>query len=240
MSLTPRNTVTLGTPFEVDTRSVGGAQAILNTFNTPINSWNTIVFKKIVGGLDGDTLRLSVFKGSIPDDPNTTEDDDETDAYLDPADFLDSADVVLDADIPAGGLSDVQFDFNTTFSPGNLGDTYTVVFEQFDSSDNPVQVSKIFCETRQGVSNFTEPEDEGYPTVVGAMANATIGGAGNAYTLNNAAGLYASSVTIFAVFINGQMETDSVMPLALFERSPYGTSRNLTGSLTSSTSFNII
>jgi len=229
MALTPINTVTLGTVDERDDRDVttgtsAAYPAAAITYNTLNASFNTIQLAKVVGGDSGDTLRISVFKGSIPNDPNDPTDDSETTGVLDINDLLESADVVLDADIPAAGITDVQFDFNTVFNKASLGETYTLVIEQFDSSSNIVPFSHVYCQDRDCVSNFLTPEDEGYPTNLGAIATTT-GGAGNSYRVDNNSGLDGAVVYInfeyFTGIFTGSQELifDPAIPAALFYRS---------------------
>lgn len=224
MALTPINTVTLGTAWEADVRdstTIASTAAAAITYNTLNDSFNTIQLSKVIGGDSGDTLKISVFKGSIPDDPNDPTDNNETDAVLDINDFLESVDVVLDADIPAEGITDVQFDFNTVFNKASLGETYTLVIEQFDSSSNPVPFSHVYCQDRDGVSNFLTPEDEGYPTVLAAIAG-TAGGAGNSYRVDNRSGLAGASATFISAFFDGTLPPeyifDPAIPAALFYR----------------------
>jgi len=225
MALTPINTVTLGTPYEADVRdstTLASTSAAAITYNTLNDSFNTIQLAKVIGGDSGDTLRISVFKGSIPDDPNDPTDDNETDAVLDINDLLESADVVLDADIPAEGITDVQFDFNTVFNKASLGETYTLVIEQFDSSSNVVPFSHVYCQDRDGVSNFLTPEDEGHPTENTAVPQ-TAGGAGNSYRVNNSSGLDGAVVATNSAFVDGTLPFilifDAAIPAALFYRS---------------------
>ena len=226
MTLTSINTVTLGTAWEADVRDVTTGTAVAYpaaaiTYNTLNVSFDTIQLAKVVGGDSGDTLRISVFKGSIPDDPNDPTDDNETAGVLDINDFLESVDVVLDADIPAEGITDVQFDFNTVFNKASLGETYTLVIEQFDSSSNPVPFSHVYCQDRDGVSNFLTPEDEGYPTEITAVPQ-TAGGAGNSYRVDNSSGLDGAAVSFnfefYTGFMTGASEAifDPVIPAALF------------------------
>ena len=187
MSLQEVVGVTTGTLYEINKRSQSGSRAHVNTFNTPSLSFNTIKLSKVIGGNAGDILKLSVFKGVPPKDYDTTTDDNYPIQTLPEASLVDSATYTVNQTIGAGGLADVQFDFNTTFSQSNLTHQYTVIFEQFDSSGNPVYASKVFCEHRTGVPNFTSPDDDGFDHTGSSFTGigGADGGQGNYYYLNN-------------------------------------------------------
>ena len=179
MSLTPVNAANLGsTPYVNAQRNLSVSFLYAAAFNTPSSSWNTIVIPKVVGGNAGDVIKLSVYKGALPDDPNTDDDNSETSARLDANDLLDSATYTVASNIGTDGIS-AQFDFNTNFSSANCGAAYTVVGEQFDSSGNHANFSAVFCTDRDGVYNFINNEDEGVEGI--GFAGFAGGGVGNVY-----------------------------------------------------------
>ena len=239
---------TLGaTPHTTNKRSVPSFQRkiVLATFNTPASSWDTIVIPKVIGGLVGDTIKLSVFKGSIPDDLGTPDDNGETTRRLSQGDYLASSTyVVTGSDIPLAGMS-IQFDFNVSFSSANCGATYTVAMEQFDSSNNRVSTSFVFCTDRGGVDNFINPNDYGYESGNSSTA-ASNGGAGNSYIMS----LPSASQTIYdisatplphSITQGGVRVYDACPPWGTYSRevvtlnsTAYGATRALTAPLTNS------
>lgn len=184
-SLTEVYAANLGAnPYIANKRSAGGffKRNLIATFNTPASSWDTIIMPKLIGGLVGDTVKLSVYKGSLPDDLGTTDDDGETERKLDINDLLGEAVyTVTGTDIPVDGII-AQFDFSTTFSVTNCGATYTVLMQQFDSSNVAVSPSQVFCTDRDGVYNFINAVDYGYEGD-GTSTSVLYGGAGNSYTM---------------------------------------------------------
>jgi len=175
-------------PYGSDERSGTNLKGYVATFNTPSDSFNTIVMPKVYGGNVGDVIKVSVLKGSIPDDALTEDDNGDTDGYLDINDFVEESTYTVTETIPSTGIN-VQFDFSTIFTRTLLGDTYTVVVEQLDSSGVYVPFSPVFCTDRDGVGNFVSPEDQGY--VSGSPFSnpgyvVSSGGAGNTYLINAA------------------------------------------------------
>lgn len=208
-------------PYGSDVRTTGTAYGYVATFNTPTSStFDTIVMPKVYGGNVGDVIKVNVFKGSIPDDALDDNDDDETEAYLDVNDFVEESTYTVTETIPSTGI-EIKFPFSTTFSQALLGDTYTVTVEQFDSSGAWVPFSPVFCTDRDGVGNFTSPEDQGY--VSGSFSSpgfvAGSGGAGNFYlipanSLNTLTGLgipvtkYTLVLTLSAWTVDGFSHRD--------------------------------
>ena len=229
-------------PFIVNKRTAGGflARNLLAVFNTPASSWDTIVMPKLIGGYVGDIVKLSVYKGSIPNDLATTDDDTEDTRKLDIDDFLGSATyTVTGSDTPAEGIV-AQFDFSTTFSVTNCGATYTVLMQQFDSSGNDVAPSQVFCTDRDGVYNFINDVDWGYEGD-GTSTSTSQGGAGNSYTMF----LPPSGFTIYDGIVAtapfGASQRDPCPAWGIYSRevvtlnsTAYGTTRSLTAPLTNS------
>ena len=234
MSLTPINTVTLGTAIEKNNRNnnLDNNIGFANTFNTPASgSFNTIQLKKVIGANSGDVLKLSIYKGTIPDDPDTADDDIEdlsARIYLDDNDFIESSEYTVQSDLGSSSLSDVQFDFDTNFdnSAASLGLSYTVLFEQFDTNGMQLTPSEVFCEHRSGVSNYVNPQDYGFD---GSFTSATglhptDGGVGNFYYIFRSAGDDFGSdynqvmLPMYLDFTDGVYTTDPVMPIAIFSR----------------------
>ena len=175
--------------YAVDLRDQTTSTTLLGyvaTFNTPTDSFNTIVMPKVIGGETGDVIKVSVFKGSIPDDPNDPNDDGEVDAKINESDLVEVSSYTVTETIPSTGIN-VQFDFSTIFTRTLLGDTYTVVVEQCNSSGAYVAFSPVFCTDRDGVYNYVNDDDAGHQEGSGAFAQGgpnDDGGAGNVYTLN--------------------------------------------------------
>ena len=143
MTMTAVYAADLGTnPYGSDERSSSTIRGYVATFNTPSNSFDTIVIPKVYGGNAGDVIKVSVYKGSIPNDPNTATDDSDTVARLDQNDLEEVAAYNVTSPISASGDS-LQFNFTKTFNQALLGNTYTVVVEQFDSSGAYVPFSSL-------------------------------------------------------------------------------------------------
>ena len=180
---------TLGSnPYAVDERSATamGIKAYVATFNTPSDSFDTIVMPKVIGGNTGDVIKVSIFKGSIPDDPNDTNDDGEIDGKLNESDLVEEVSYTVTSPTSASGIN-IEFAFTTTFTRALLGDTYTVVVEQFNSSGLYVPFSIVFCTDRDGVHNYINDDDAGAesPDTSGTQGIVyTEGGAGNMYTIS--------------------------------------------------------
>jgi len=189
-SLTEVYAADLGSnPYAVDMRSGNTSTTLLGyvaTFNTPTDSFDTIVMPKVIGGETGDVIKVSVYKGSIPDDPNDPNDDGETSAKLDVNDLVEESTYTVTTLIPASGIN-VEFAFSTTFTRAILGDTYTVVVEQYNSAGAYVAFSPVFCTDRDGVYNYVNDDDAGHQDGTGSFAQGgpnVDGGAGNVYTIN--------------------------------------------------------
>ena len=237
--LTPRTTLDSSVTYYEDNRRSNNAYhlASISTYHTPSTPFDTMVLAKAIGINPGDRLRLSIYRGSIGDDPTTTADDNEaipdlTDSAsmagrLNRRDLLGYADVWFnDHEADNSTFTNIQFDFGQEFSNAadSLGSTYTVVLDQFNSVNIGVQVSYVFCNDRSHVSNFTTPTDQG--AVLG-MTTGTIydqGGAGNTYwidcvpqnasaTEENLTHHYHRKVTTFFIFSNNYPHYDLPMPL---------------------------
>lgn len=172
-----------GDPYIANKRNATGffRRNLIATFNTPSESFNTIIMPKLIGGLAGDTVKLTIFKGSIPDDLGTTDDDEEATRKLDINDLLGEATYNVGSNTPDEGVV-AQFNFDVDFNLANCGATYTAIMQQFDSSDAPVSPSQVFCTDRDGVHNFINDVDWGYEGD-GTSTSPSEGGAGNTYTM---------------------------------------------------------
>ena len=210
-------------------------------FNTPASSWNTIVIPKVVGGNAGDVIKLSVYKGTIPDDP-TTDDDNSEPSRLDVNDLLDSATYTVASNIGTSGIS-VQLNFDTTFSFANCGAAYTVLAEQFDSSGNHANFSAVFCTDRDGVYNYINSVDKGVEGI--GFNGYGGGGVGNVYKqFRYGAGIsdvHTSSLEVATANIDGTLVYDPCPAWGIYSRevvtlnsTAYGTTRSLTAPLTNS------
>ena len=178
--------------YAVDLRSSTNTvdnKAYVATFNTPVDSFDTIVIPKVIGGNTGDVIKVSIYKGSIPNDPSDGgADDSDAPAILDINDFEEEVIYNVTAAIPPEGDS-IEFAFNKTFTQAILGDTYSVLVEQFDSSGSYVPFSIVFCTARDGVDNYINGTDNGHQSGTNNFTqggSSNDGGAGNCYTLNGA------------------------------------------------------
>ena len=245
MTMTEVHAANLGaTPYINANRTTSHYQVFAATFNTPASSWNTIVIPAVVGCLAGDTIKLSVYKGSMPDDPNDDTDNSGAPAQLVASDLLASSTYTVQSNTPASGIS-AQFDFNTTFSATNCGATYTVLAQQFDSSNNPVSISPVFCTARDGVYNYINTADAGAEGIGFAGFATTGGGAGNVYSKllssSNPVDIHTQQFLPALTTINGITQIDACPAWGIYSRevvtlnsTAYGTTRSLTAPLTNS------
>ena len=239
-------------PYGSDERSSSTIRGYVATFNTPSNSFNTIVIPKVYGGNVGDVIKVGVYKGSIPNDPNTDDDNTDSVAKLDQSDLVEEVTYNITTAIAAGGI-DIEFPFTTTFTQAILGDTYTVCLEQFDSSGAYVPFSIVFCTDRDGVDNYINDTD--------ATAQYNFqGGAGNVYYFNGAQlnslvsfGFTKYSINLTASngttewSVNGTVVRDPCPAWGIYSRevvtlnsTVYGTTRALTAPLTGALTSNLI
>ena len=254
MTMTAIHEADLGsTPYAVDIRDQTTSATLLGyaaTFNTPTDSFDTIVMPKVIGGETGDVIKVGIYKGSVPDDPNDPNDDGETAAKLNESDLVEEASYTVTTLIPASGIN-VEFTFTTTFTQALLGDTYTVVVEQCDSSGAYVAFSPVFCTDRDGVHNYINDDDAGAEssdtTGFQGYMNAH-GGAGNVYTFNtyvlNLLPTYDKYDLFIAVnswTVDGTPTRDPCPAWGIYSRevitlnsTSYGTTRALTAPLTNS------
>ena len=143
MSLTEVVGVTPNTFFERDLSAAGSAggytgYAHVNTFNLgTTHSFNTIKLSKLIYGDAGDVYSLMIFSGVPANDPDNPNDDSDIISRVLKSNLVDTATYTLTQDVGASGITDVQFDFNTTFSQSNLTHQYTVVLSRADSSGSP-------------------------------------------------------------------------------------------------------
>lgn len=261
MSLQQVVGVTPNTFYERDFTIVTGGYAHVNTFNLGISdSFNTIKLSKLIHGDAGDVYSLMVFSGVSANDPDTTADDSDIVNRVLKSNLVDTATYTLTQTVGASGITDVQFDFNTTFSRANLTHQYTVVLSRVNSSGIVMPVSPVFCQNRGDVPNFTSPDDDGFTDFTNNPFGEGIGiadsGEGNyfkaiyghsLFTTTSGVEYITITVDAFAIGTN-TIYPDPVMPLGLYLRpmssastsnNPYGTSRPLTGPLTSPMTLNI-
>ena len=267
MSLQEVVGVTPSTFYEIDKTGVTGGYAHVNTFNTPSSSsFNTIKLSKLIHGDAGDVYSLMVFSGVPVDDPDTTADDGGVINRVLKSNLVDTATYTLTQNVGANGITDVQFDFNTTFSQTNLTHQYTVVLSREDNSGNPKPVSSVFCQNRGDVSNYIAPDDDGFQidsngVYIGlSSSNSGEGNYWRATYTNNSLWFTSYIDTAEGIYITddfwatnqdfwnfSNLDPDPVMPLGLYLRpmssastsnNPYGTSRPLTGPLTSPMTLN--
>ena len=239
-------------PYGSDERSSGANLGYVATFNTPSSTFDTIVLPKVYGGNVGDVIKVSVFKGSIPNDPNTDDDNSDTPAKLDVNDFVEEVTYSVTTAIAAGGI-EIEFAFSTTFTQALLGDTYTVAVDQFDSAGTYVPFSPVLCTDRDGVYNYVNADDEGHQGggVGGQGFFSTHGGAGNFYTINGStiellkglgapADKYTLDLGTGTFTIDGTADVYDPCPAwgtysreaVTLNSTAYGTSRELTAPLT--------
>ena len=266
MSLTEVVGVNTTTFYEVDKTGVTGGYAHVNTFNLgTTHSFNTIKLSKLIHGDAGDVYSLMVFSGVPANDPDTPADNGEIINRVLKSNLVDTATYTLTQNVSSSGITDVQFNFNTTFSRANLTHQYTVVLSREDSSGNPKPVSSVFCQNRGDVSNYIAPDDDGNdPTgssYIGLASN--FSGEGNYWVSSYSSSLFVISdidgVEVIGLLAdlwagNGDVNNwlnfyaDPVMPMGLYSRpmssastsnNPYGTSRPLTGPMTSPMTLNI-
>ena len=239
--MTAINPANLGsTPYKTNARNSSHAYKFLATYNTPAQNWDTLVLPLIVGVNANDSIKMSVYKGAIPNDAGTDEDDGETTARLDASDFITASTVTFTEAAPSEGLSTVQFDFDTVFNVSNCGATYTVLMEQFDSGGNDVRASIVLCTDRTGVYNFTQPNDYGFESPLIAAFWPTTGGAGNLYRLKLSTGtIYTTNLGVVTHQIDGTGIRDACPAWGIYSRevvtlnsTAYGTTRALTAPLT--------
>ena len=230
--MTAINEAVLGSnPYAVDIRSALASTATVRgyiaTFNTPTDSFDTIVMPKVIGGNTGDVIKVSVYKGSVPDDPNDPNDDGEIDARLNESDLVEEVSYTVTTPISASGIN-VEFAFTTTFTQALLGNTYTVVVEQFDSSGSYVPFSIVFCTDRDGVDNYINDDDAGFesPDTTGNEGGYNMhGGAGNMYFLNNYVlslvpgfDKYDIPINVAAWTVNGTSQKDPCPAWGIYSR----------------------
>ena len=254
MTMTEVYAADLGSnPYGSDERSGSTIRGYVATFNTPSDSFNTIVIPKVYGGNAGDVIKVSVYKGSIPRDPDDGGADDlEAPAKLDVNDLEEVVTYNVTAAIPAGG-DNIEFAFNKTFTQALLGYTYTVCVEQFDSSGSYVPFSLVLCTDRDGVDNYVNDTDNGHQSGTNNFTqggSSNDGGAGNFYyldggTLNTLAAFgydkYTLNLLTAAWTVNGTSQKDPCPAWGIYSRevvtlnsTAYGTTRSLTAPLTNS------
>jgi len=241
--MTAIHAATLGSnPFKTNARNSPHHYKFLATYNTPAQNWDTLVLPLIVGVYANDSIKMSVYKGAVPNDAGTTDDDGETTARLDASDFITSKTLTFTEAAPAEGLSDVQFDLDTVLNASNCGATYTVLMEQFDSGGNDVRASIVVCTDRTGVYNYTQPNDYGFEApLLGAFTNSG-GGAGNIYRMKLSTGtIYTTNLGIANHNLGGTSTRDACPAWGIYSRevitlnsTSYGTTRALTAPLTNS------
>ena len=249
--MTAINAAILGSsPYAVDERSstLTDIKAYVATFNTPSVSFDTIVIPKVIGGNTGDVIKVSILKGSVPDDPNEPADNGETDGRLDASDFVAEVSHTLTSPISASGI-EMEFTFSTTFTQALLGNTYTVVVEQLDSSGDYVAFSPVFCTDRDGVYNYVNDDDAGAesPDTTGTEGQFYIdGGAGNLYYISGyalnlfpALNKYSLNLGVQTWTVDGTSTRDPCPAWGIYSRevvtlnsTVYGTTRALTAPLT--------
>ena len=199
-------------PYKTNARNSTYPYKFLATFNTPAQNWNTLVLPLVVGVDANDSIKMSVYKGSIPDDYDTEDDNDDTDARLDASDFISSKTLTFTEAAPSEGLSAVQFDFDTVFNASNCGATYTVFMEQFDSGGNDVRASIVLCTDRTGVYNYTQSVDLGYESAATTGFDGfghVTGGAGNFYRMRLTTGtIYTTLTQAHTTSVNGASTRD--------------------------------
>ena len=264
MSLTEVVGVTPNTFFERDLTGETGGYAHVNSFNLgTTHSFNTIKLSKLIHGDAGDVYSLMVFSGVPANDPDDGADDSDTVNRVLKSNLVDTSTYILTQNVSSSGITDVQFNFNTTFSRANLTHQYTVVLSRADSSGNAMPVSPVFCQNRGDVSNFTSPDDDGFTDFASGLQGfaSDASGEGNYWKAVYSSNVFTTTSGVEYVGIdtdlwagNGDVNnyanfyTDPVMPLGLYSRpmssastsnNPYGTSRSLTGPLTSPMTLNI-
>lgn len=181
-------------------------------YNTPSSTFNTIKVRKVRADI-GDVTTLSVYStGAIPDDPATSEDDNETDRYLRSSLFVTSAQHTQTSSFD----SDVFFFFPTNLSQANLGVSFTVIQDTADSSGNRVSTSEYRFSSLSSLSHYQSPNNN-------TSSDNSSGGAGNVYYQTNEGGVWTS------------YSNDPPLGFELYfePRTPFGTVREITGNLTS-------
>ena len=221
--MTAIHAATLGSnPFRTNARNSPHRYKFLATYNTPAQNWDTLVLPLIVGVNANDSIKMSVYKGSIPDDYDTEEDNDDTDARLDASDFISSKTLTFTEVAPSEGLSNVQFDFDTVFNASNCGATYTVLMEQFDSGGNDVRASIVLCTDRTGVYNYTQSVDLGMESAATSGLDGfghTTGGAGNYYRMKLTTGtIYTTLTQAHTTTVNGVSTRDPCPAWGIYSR----------------------
>ena len=244
--------------YAVDERSSTAMdiKAYVATFNTPTDSFDTIVMPKVIGGETGDVIKVGIYKGSIPDDPNDPNDDGEITAKLNESDLVEEVSYTVTTPISASGIN-VEFTFTTTFTQALLGDTYTVVVEQFNSLGAYVAFSPVFCTDRDGVHNYVNDDDAGHQDGTNGFAQggpAAHGGAGNVYCVSGHALNLLPTYDKYDLFlivsdwtVDGTITRDPCPAWGIYSRevvtlnsTAYGTTRALTAPLTGALTSNLI
>ena len=148
-------------------------------YNTPDISWNSIRIRQMNAGQTGDLVKLRIYKGSIPNDPNTSADDSEATRAIDENDFVEEATYVRQSN---SNETNLMFTFTTTMTKALLGDSYTVVQRNFDA-DGVTAIASPECRfgtsgnyaaARGSQSNYTKPNDN-------TSSSQDDGGPGNLY-----------------------------------------------------------
>ena len=165
---------------------VGGATySWACVYNTPSEAFDSIKMRA-VRNTTGHITTLSVYSmGAIPDDPNTSEDNAETDRVLRTDLLVASATHTQVVDNSSGVDVDVVFDFNTTLSQANLGAAFTVVQSTTDANGVRVASSELRFDDRDALYHFINPNDN-------QSSDSNVGGAGNMYYQTVDGGYFSS------------------------------------------------
>lgn len=153
-----------------------------STYNSPKDTFDTIIYRQLKSVSVGDIVTLKIYKGYIPD-LGDTDQPTLVDRNLDSANLMASKSVTM----TATAATDYVFQFDEEFSDVNLtsqivGDApqFTVFQETTDSGGTVISAHRtIFADRAVVPEIFTFPED------FGPDANSGDGGAGNTHGASN-------------------------------------------------------
>ena len=222
------------------------------TYNSPQKAFNTLIYNQVHQYI-GDIVTCKIYRGYVPDHPDTTADDSLPDNALDEANLMAEASYTCVEEnftslntvdgVNRHGVTDLRFDFDVDLSAKNLisqvsdiPPCFTVYFSAISGGGTgnvPQGTAKSVGQTvwlsRNNPPIYLSPEDDAGTSYYGNISSA--GGAGNMY-YHVPAGNAGDGGLIFDITaLNNQ---DHPLACDFFYRSktPFGSVRSMTDSPT--------